>query len=79
MDRGGASPGGNPQSYAALQPSPKILQHPPPLHIRIPVQLPDLNEVLGFDLGKIVGGNDGGLVFAPALEGFEYQDTRGGV
>ena len=42
--------------------------------------LEDIYEVFaGIDLGKVVCDNYSRLVFAPALEGFEYQDSNGGV
>jgi hypothetical protein len=41
--------------------------------------LEHVDEVLGGDLGEVVGDDDGGLVPPPALEGFEDENAGGGV
>ena len=39
----------------------------------------DIEEVVRLDLGKVVGDDDGGLVFPEALDRLEDQDAGGRV
>jgi hypothetical protein len=38
-----------------------------------------VDKIARADLGEVMGDDDGGLVGAPAFDGFEYQDAGSGV